>query len=247
MYFWACWFTKRYRLAIYLALGIALTVLATLPMGMTYRSGHWAFLQMTPEQIAVTWKSGIENTTVVLLLALIFAAADLGALALGDDSKRRDLDFLLTRPKPRRYFVWTSWLAGLSQLVPLLLLPALTSVFVLSAMTHSLLPGPLMSRTAETFILALVIYGVVFLLAALAQEAQSGFLIAALLVVLFTCFSYVQFVHEFFEPGHPVYRGQVISLEISHRIFPIAHLALISCAGLVLPLIAQFGFERRDL
>src|SRR5437762_3108360 len=98
MYFWACWFDRRYRLIVYLALAVALAVLATLPAGLERHEGRWVMARITsPAQAISIWQTGIGNTLVALLVALLFIAADLGVLGWGDDPERTNLDIRKSR------------------------------------------------------------------------------------------------------------------------------------------------------
>lgn len=247
MYFRTCWYIKRYRLTVYLSLAVALTFLGTIPDAFEYQSGHWVLPKITPQLAAHIWDAGTDHTLVLLLIVMLFAAADLGALALGDDTKRRDLDFLITRPRARRYFIWTGWLAGLTELIPLLIVPLLTSVFSLFYMTNVLLPGSLLPRSVDLFALAATMYTVVFLLATLTGSAQNGFQFAALLVVFYAGYHYAQDQVWFMADYRPKYFGAFDWIESSHQLFPFAHLALLACLTLALPFIAEAGFSRRDL
>jgi len=159
MYFWACWFNRRYRLIAYLALTLVLVVLAALPAGFERYQGHWAVVRITsPEHLAWVWNTGIGNTMAAMLVALVFIAADLGALGLGDDPERGNLDFLLSRPRFRAQLVWSGWFAGLTQLLPLLVLPLLTCLGVLAALTHTLRPGNLLRLSVPLFAMAAAVH-----------------------------------------------------------------------------------------
>jgi len=249
MYFWTCWYTRRYRLIIYLALGVALVIMGTLPAGMEYHGGHWAFPKiLTPTHVRIIWEEGVDHAVGILLLLMLFAAADLGALAMGEDSKRRDMDFLLTRPKPRRYFIWTSWLAGITELVPLMLLPVLVSILVMFFMTHAVLPGALPSRSVEIFALAAAMYALAFLLSVLTRSAQSGFQLAAFVIIVYVGIAYArQELWFIFVWGRPAYYGAFALFDLPSQMFRFANLVFLLAATLAIPLIADLSFRQRDL
>jgi hypothetical protein len=207
MYFWTCWYTRRYRLAIYLTIAVALTILGALPEALENHAGRWVVPAMTPGRAAHIWDAGVEHTLTLLLVVLLFAAADLGALALGEDTKRRDLDFLLTRPRPRHYFIWTSWVAGLTGLVPLLVLPILTSILVLFTMTHVMFAGGLLQQCVPLFAMAIALYTLVFLLATLTGGPQNGFQLAALIIILYNGFNFARNEAWFYRDYRPRYYG----------------------------------------
>lgn len=247
MYFWACWYTKRYRLAIYLTLAVVLTVLGCLPEAFEIRGGHWVLGEMTAARVARVWDGGTANTLGLLLIIMLFAAADLGALAMGEDSKRRELDFLLTRPRPRHYFIWTSWLAGLMELIPLLAVPILTSVLLMFDMTHALHASVLIKKSLALFVLAAAMYALVYTVSALSGTAQNGLQIAAFIVFLYGGFNYARNVAWFDVDYHARYWGAFGWLESTHQVFPIANLLILIAVTLALPLTVQAGFKRRDV
>lgn len=247
MYFWICWFTRRYRLIIYLTLAVALTVLGCLPEAFDFPNGHWALGQMTAMRVAMVWDAGTLYTVGLMLVVMLFAAADLGALAMGEDSRRRELDFLLTRPKSRSYFIWTSWLAGLTELFPLMILPIATSIIVLFWMTHSIQGGVLIRTSLILFVMAAAMYALVFSFSSLSQTAQNGLQIAGFVVFLFAGYRYLRSDAWFDPTYHSEFWGAFDWIETRHQLFPDANLLILLGVVLVLPLVARARFERKDL
>jgi hypothetical protein len=254
MYFWACWFNRRYRLIAYLAGAVVVTVLATLPAGLERHEGRWVLTKITShEQVVKIWQTGTGNTLVALLVILLFVAADLGALGLGDDSERRNLDFLLTRPRSRGQLVWAGWLAGLTQLLPLLIVPLLTCLLVLAAMTHELLSGEALRLSVPLFAMAAAMYTLAFSMATLTASARHGYELAALVVVLYVLYVGYRFAQSPFWWGGWYYRWDSLYLYgvfdwyvSPHQLFPLANLLFLSGAVFLLPYCAQLGFARRD-
>ena len=253
MYFRACWFNRRYRLIAYLALTLCLAVLASLPAGLERYQDHWTVVRIiSQEGLALVWNTGVDNTLGAMLVALVFIAADLGALGLGDDSEQRCMDFLLSRPRSRAHVVWTSWLAGLTQLLPLLVLPLLTSLGVLAALTHALLPGNLFRLSVPLFAMAAAMYTLAFFMATATASARQGYELAALEAVLFLGYRVVfgfegesavwrtNWLSEFLRSAYDWYLSP-------HQVFPSANLLFVAAATLLLPYLAQLSFARRDL
>jgi len=253
MYFRACWFNRRYRLIAYLALTLCLAVLASLPAGLERYQDHWTVVRIiSQEGLALVWNTGVDNTLGAMLVALVFIAADLGALGLGDDSEQRCMDFLLSRPRSRAHVVWTSWLAGLTQLLPLLVLPLLTSLGVLAALTHALLPGNLFRLSVPLFAMAAAMYTLAFFMATATASARQGYELAALAAVLFLGYRVIfsgegesavwrtNWLSEFLRSAYDWYLSP-------HQVFPSANLLFVAAATLLLPYLAQLSFARRDL
>jgi ABC-type transport system involved in multi-copper enzyme maturation permease subunit len=253
MYFRACWFNRRYRLIAYLALTLCLAVVASLPAGLERYQDHWTVIRIiSQEGLALVWNTAVSNTLAAMLVALVFIAADLGALGLGDDPEQRCMDFLLSRPRSRAHLVWTSWLAGLTQLLLLLILPLLTSLGVLAALTHALRPGNLFRLSVPLFAMAAAMYTLAFFMATATASARQGYELAALAAVLFLGYRVVfgfegesaiwrtNWLSEFLRSAYDWYLSP-------HQVFPSANLLLVAAATLLLPYLAQLSFARRDL
>jgi ABC-type transport system involved in multi-copper enzyme maturation permease subunit len=234
-------------LIIYSTVASVLTVLGCLPEAFVNPGGHWVMAAMIPARIASVWSEGTADTIGILLVVMLFAAADLGALALGEDAKRREMDFLLTRPRPRKYFVWTSWLAGLTQLLPLLAVPALTSILVMLGMTHALQAGILIRTSLVILAMAAGVYALVFLFSTLSETAQNGLQIAGFVVFLYGGLNYARNEAWFNPDYHSKFWGAFDWFETSHQLFPSANLLILLCVTLALPLLVQAAFKRRDL
>ena len=248
MYFWACWFNRRYRLIAYLTLAVAITLLAALPAGLEYHEGRWVLVKITShEQLVRIWHTGVGNTLVALLVILLFVAADLGALGLGDDSERRNLDFLLTRPRPRSHLVWSGWLAGLTQLLPLVIVPLLTCLLVLAGMTHDLLPGEPLRLCVPLFAMAAAMYSVAFFMATVTASARHGYELAALAIVLYTGYYFTRSGWWWYYDWEGLYLYGAFDWYLApHQLFPLANLLLMVVATCLLPYFAQLSFARRD-
>jgi ABC-type transport system involved in multi-copper enzyme maturation permease subunit len=253
MYFWACWFNRRYRLIAYLALTLVLVVLAALPAGLEKLQGHWTVIRITSqEHLAWVWNTGSSNTVAVMLVALVFIAADLGALGLGDDPERGNLDFLLSRPRSRAQWVWSGWFAGLTQLLPMLVLPLLTSLGILAALTHTMLPGNLLRLSVPLFAMAAAMYTLAFFMTTVTASARQGYELAALAVVLFLGYRLILSGQGEFALWRTDWMWECLRSAFDwylspHQVFPSANLLFVTGAILFLPYLAQLSFDRRDL
>jgi ABC-type transport system involved in multi-copper enzyme maturation permease subunit len=236
-----------------LALTLVLVVLASLPAGLEKYEGQWAVVRISSqEHLTWVWNTGIGNTVAAMLVALVFIAADLGALGLGDDPERGNLDFLLSRPRSRAQLLWTGWFAGLTQLLPLLVLPLLTSLGVLAALTHALRPGYLLRLSVPLFAMAAAMYTLAFFVATVTESARRGYELVALAAVLFLGYRLnltrggvylmwsTRWMWECLQGAFDWYLSP-------HQVFPSANLLFVAGAILFLPYLAQLSFDRRDL
>ncbi len=253
MFFWTCWLRNRYRLVAYLVIGCALVLLGTLPVTMKSVHGHWVWVQPASAADARdVWRFGIEHVLLAMIFLLLFSAADLGSLGVGESAARKEYDFLLTRPRPRRHFVWTAWLAGLSQLCLLTLIPLVVAITTLYFLTSRMYPVPLWPRSVGTFILSLLVFSGAFTLSVATGSNRSGFELAVSLLIINYVAQRMSWAFAFWGVSHgrpftsPIYsEGAYGLLNDPHLRYIV--LSVMVAAAAVLPLLAQFGFEKKDL
>jgi hypothetical protein len=251
MFFWNCWLRNRFRLVAYLVLGCALILLGTLPVTMKWVHGHWVWVH--PETAADAmdaWRFGVEHVLLAMIFLLLFSAADLGSLGVGESAARKEYDFLLTRPRTRRHFVWTAWLAGFTQLCLLALTPLAIAVTTLYALTSRLYAHRLLLLSLGALELSVLVFSGAFALSIATGSDRSGFeLVFSLLVVYYAVkqvFGSRWLDLYFWTSGNSYALGAYDWLLNDQRV-RYAALLLMLTATAVLPFLAQFGFERKDL
>jgi ABC-type transport system involved in multi-copper enzyme maturation permease subunit len=119
MLLWKCW--RDIRIAFFVGLGwLALLAVGVIQHALRAGGGS-AVTFATPDQ-AIRLIVGFiaVQTFVFTLIALAF-----GTFGVGRDLGAGSGSFLLSRPIPRGYFVWTEWFSGLLGLIALLLLSVL--------------------------------------------------------------------------------------------------------------------------
>jgi hypothetical protein len=255
VFFWNCWLRNRLRLAAYLVLGSALILLGTLPVTMKSVDGHWVWMHpKTVEAAVAAWNDGVEHTAAVMMFLLLFAAADLGSLGLGESAARKEYHFLITRPRPRQHFVWTAWLTGLAQLGFLALIPLAVALLTLYVLTSGLYPDRLWLLCVGTLILAALVFSMTFAMALATESSRNGFeVVFSLLIVyyvarllvgsgrgmLFWFFSLQQSPDTYAMGAY----DWLLTEQRVHYFVPLLMIA----ATAVLPFLAQLRFERKDL
>jgi ABC-type transport system involved in multi-copper enzyme maturation permease subunit len=254
VFFWNCWLRNRFRLAAYLVLGCALMLLGTLPVTMKWVHGHWVWVH--PETVASAmdaWHFGVEHVLLVMIFLLLFSAADLGSLGVGESAARKDYDFLLTRPRPRRHFVWTAWLAGLAQLCLLALIPLAVAMTTLYALTSRLCPDRLWLLSLGAFELSVLVFSGAFALSLATGSSRNGFeLVFSLLVIYYAVkqvmvFSGAEVLFLFFWMPANLYALGAYDWLLNGPHVRYVVLLLMLAATAALLFLAQFGFERKDL
>lgn len=186
MHFALSWHRNRFRLIVYAIVAVALTVLATLPVGMQKVHDEWMFESAaTPERIEAIWRDGMRNFGLAQLVLLLLIAADLGAEALADDPTRQSLHHLLTRPRPRSYFALSSWAAGITQMAAILAVAALLASLVLAIPTGGLRLSGLLATAGRILAVATLVFGAAYLGSAATGSARRGYETAAGMVALY--------------------------------------------------------------
>ena len=253
MFYWNCWLRNRLRLVAYLVLGCALALLATLPVTMKSVHGHWEWVHPATAGNAMdAWRFGVEHAALVMIFLLLFSAADLGSLGVGESAASKEYDFLLTRPRQRRHFVWTAWLAGFTQLCLLALIPLAVVVSTLYALTSYLFPHRLWLLSLGAFELSVLVFSGAFALAITTGSSRSGFeLVFALLIIYYVVrevrwelmiFGLYRYINL-----SPTYASGAYDWLLNDQQVRYAVLLLLLAATTLLPFLAQFAFERKDL
>jgi hypothetical protein len=253
VFFWNCWMRVRFRLIAYLVLGCALMLLATLPVTMKSVHGHWVWVHpKTAADAMDVWRYGNEHVALVIIFLLLFSAADLGSRGVGESAARKEYDFLLTRPRPRRYFVWTAWLAGFTQLCLLALFSLAVAVSSLYALTSWLFPQRLWLLSLGALEASVLVFSAAFALSVATGSSRSGFELVFSLYVIY--YAVREVLWELAAWGYlrgirlsPVYaRGAYDWLFNDQHVRYVVLLLMVPATAL-LPFLAQFGFERKDL
>ena len=252
MFFWNCWLRNRYRLVAYLVLGCALTLLATLPVTMKFVHGHWVWVHPgTAADAMDAWRYGVEHVALALIFLLLFCSADLGSLGVGEPAARQEYDFLLTRPRPRRHFVWSAWLAGFTQLALLALAPLTIATVTLYWLTSRLYLHRLWALGAGAFVLGALVFSGAFALTIATGSNRSGFELAFCLLIVYYTAREVTWRAAIWgylggwEAGQAYAHGAYDWL-LTRQHVNLLLLLLMLATTAALPFVAQSGFERKD-
>jgi hypothetical protein len=243
----------RFRLVAYLVLGCALMLLATLPVTMKSVHGHWVWVHpKTAADAMDVWRFGNEHVALVIIFLLLFSAADLGSLGVGESAARKEYDFLVTRPRPRRYFVWTAWLGGFTQLCLLALFSLAVAMSSLYALTSWLFPQRLWLLSLGAFEASVLVFSAAFALSTATGSSRSGFeLVFSLLIIYYAvremlwelyAWGYYRFVTM-----NQIYAKGAYDWLLNDEHIRYVVLLLMVPATALLPFLAQLGFQRKDL
>lgn len=238
MYLWKCWHDTRATfftlLGAVLALGAFGGYVALDPFG---------WIAAKPLESRVVWEGSADALLGTMLGVLPAAGLVLGALGVGVEFEKRTADFLLTRPRSRRTFLWTSWGLGAAQMVVLVLV---SNLFRLASPGFHRVEGlgDFLRSVVALSTLALVYYSLTYLMTTLARNSRNGTALALAAIVVYGGF-YMWLMVWYDIHILPFF------LELSFRsLYPVADFPL-TVAGwlavcLALMLVAQFRFERAE-
>jgi len=181
MYFRYCWKQTRGRwigaLMLFTALGLlSARVSVPSPARMAEnirRFHHWRWTWQD------AWTEGANMFTAFACFLGVLVGMGIGASGVGEDCSRQAEHFLFTRPRSRRYFVWTGWLAGVSQICFVIFVGSATLGISLGLLTHHFVADLLLSTTARILVPATVALSLSHCLTALGRNPRNGILSTA--------------------------------------------------------------------
>jgi hypothetical protein len=168
MYLWKCWRDTRSAF-----LGIVACLLAIGIFGAYVQFDPFGWIAARPESSRLLWHVVCDALGASLMELIAVAGLILGAMGVGVEFERGTADFLLTRPRSRRSFLWTSWCLGAAQiltLVPLALAANWLTRPDLTAARPGLFPRVPLAMCA----VALLIYSLTYLMTTLARNSRNG-------------------------------------------------------------------------
>ena len=168
MYLWKCWRDTRSAFR-----GFVAGLLAVGIFGAYVQFDPFGWIAAKPESSRLLWHVASDALGASLVEMIAVAGFILGAMGVGVEFERGTADFLLTRPRSRRAFLWTSWCAGAAQILTLAPL-ALAITWLTRPDFPAARPG-LFSRVPLAMgTVALLIYSLTYLMTTLARNSRNG-------------------------------------------------------------------------
>jgi ABC-type transport system involved in multi-copper enzyme maturation permease subunit len=240
MYLWKCWRDTRSSFFAFLS-----TLLAAGAYAAYVKFDPFGWIAAKPMDSRILWQSlatGLLDTTV--LFVPLAGGLFLGALGVGMEFEKGTADFLLTRPRTRRYFLWTSWGLGAAQIVVLMLVGCLFRLARLGLRPIEG-PGDFLRSLVALCTLALFCYTVTYLMTTLSRNSRNGTALAILAITGYEgLYAWLHFWYGIEIPffGHLLKRD-------SHTAagFSLAFVAGWLAVCLALMLVAQLRFERAEV
>jgi hypothetical protein len=168
MYVWKCWRDSRSRFIFSL---IAFPVLCVLFTFIAVRLG-WGG---APPTVIQSWS---ETTEIVLggwaaFFSLLWGLV-VGSSGLGEEFKDKTLDFLLVRPRPRRYWVWMGWWEGVWELSLMILLTVGATFGTLVYLTGQVQTWWPLAAVLPLALGGAVTHGLTYFMTLLARSGRQG-------------------------------------------------------------------------
>ncbi len=240
MYLWKYWRDTRVRFIILLMLVAAIWLLQL------HRRAY-------PIATVLYWEDFTTNLRTFLFLPCLLALG-LGISGPGDEFAQRTADFLFTRPRTRRYFIWASWAAGALQIL------AIVSVYVLAAF----LAAVYVSRTVYTwkflalilpvFLVCIVAYSIICFMTALLRSGQKGYASGLVFIAFYLALNPLLQIRWSINLPYPSGVGRPFAYLVrgAHAPAPVFHFPVAGVVGWTLfavacPLLGQLYLERREV
>jgi ABC-type transport system involved in multi-copper enzyme maturation permease subunit len=242
MYAWKWWRESRNRAITYLILLVSIAVLfAWNASTQTQRPGDWAHGMPAVE----LWRLTLIDFGSIII---VFAALGLGASGVGEESAQGTVEFLLTRPRRRRYFVWTGWVAGAVTLFIMVALAVVASFIALVYFTKSAGTWKLLVVIVPLFVFGAVVYSLTYLMTALVKNGRAGLSLSLGLVLI--GLSLPMAVHlrwrvDLPSPADVLAASKWATIPGMH--FPLITTLAWSLVALAMPLATQFLLERAEV
>jgi ABC-type transport system involved in multi-copper enzyme maturation permease subunit len=247
MYVWKCWRDTRSR---FVTSVIALTALCVFLTYMEVGFGAGVTRGGPPQAVTHAWSSVTRFVLGgVASLFTLFLGLLMGVSGPGEEFKERTADFLLVRPRPRSYWVWTSWLVGVLELSLMVLLTVGTTFGTLAYLTGHVQTWRPLATAVPLALGGAVAYGLTYLMTLVARDARQGLSyglgIIFIDLLLPAAASYYRNVNlpsvlEFM-------LGACKWVVGASRVFPTGSLVLWTTIALALPFAAQLLLERAEV
>ena len=249
MYAWKCWRESRNRVITCLTLLTAATVFFGWAALTTNRGSAGSAPKVPPLD---WWRAGliVSGSPVVFLAGL-----GLGASGVGEEFAQGTAEFLLTRPRRRRYFVWAGWATGAVELFIIVALAVLASFVTLAYVIKSAGNWKLLAIIVPLFVFGAVVYSLTYFMTALLKNGRAGlsvglgvFVLYSLLPVALGLPWVIAFLHRKINLPTPLgvlMASRWVTIPGVH--FPVAVTLGWSLVALAFPLAAQFFFERAEV
>ncbi len=172
MYVWKCWRDSRTSFIGYLIALHAICIFLTVT---TVWADPAAMQTGILPTVAQLWSKIAEMVLgVVASFFALICGWVLGSAGLGEEFAERTADFLLTRPRRRKYWVWICWSVGLCELGAIVFLAVVVTFGILTYLTGHIHTWWLLGTILPLTVGGAVIYGLTYFLTIVSRSGQQG-------------------------------------------------------------------------
>jgi ABC-type transport system involved in multi-copper enzyme maturation permease subunit len=254
MYLWKYWRDTRRGVFVYLGVLIWIVLFW---MYAIYRANRLHNIGGDP---LILWAMMVGVTFSFVYLCAIVMGLILGTSNVGADFAKGTAEFLLTRSRSRRYFVWTGWLTGMAELLSLMIVTGFIVVGATAFATGPVwrrVPSPIRFQVDQDFIdipkmvlaavlMAALVFGLTYFMSVLLKSSQRG-VIASLGIL--TAYQAVNVILKDWA------RISLPSLDLMERAYasetwhlsPQVVMLFWAVLALAFPFAAQVALDRKDI
>jgi len=247
MYFWKCWRCTRTH---FIGSLIALPALCVLFTSIFVRFGDPdAMRKAASPSVIRAWSATTEiilggwASFFTLMWGLI-----LGASSLGEEFKERTADFLLVRPRHRRYWVWTGWSVGVSELTVMVFLAVGATFGTLLYLTGHVQSWWPLAMTLPLAVGGAVAYGLTYFTTLVVRSGRQG--LSYGVGILFINILLPPATSYYWNVNFPSVLGFMMATckgaTSASEAFPAGSLVLWTAIALAFPFAAQLLLERAE-
>lgn len=244
MYLWKCWRENRLRFIGSLITLPGVCILFTVIT--CWSGGRNAMWKGTPQLWSLTTEAilGVWASLFTVIWGLL-----LGAASVGDEFQQGTADFLLARPRRRRYWVWVGWSAGICEISMMLLLAVGATFGTLTYLTGHVLTWRPLATILPLAVGGAVVYGLAFFMTLVARNGRQGLSYGMGLLfidlLLPVAAEYYWKVHL---PSVMSFVFAACKWAANPTLaFPLGQLVLYTVVALAFPLAAQLVLERAEV
>jgi len=241
MYLWKCWRDTRGSFFIFLG-----ALLAAGAYGAYVKFDPFGAIAAKPMESRFVWQ-GLANVLLNMTVELVpVAGFILGALGVGMEFEKGTADFLLTRPRARRRFLWTSWGLGAAQMIALALLSLAGNWLTRNASSPTVfgLGSVNVRLLAAMSVLALLCYTVTCLMTTLARNSRNGTALALVAISAYTALYW--WLRLWYEIKIPIF-WDLLERAARTAEFPFTAVVGWLTVCLALMFVAQFRLDRAEV
>jgi ABC-type transport system involved in multi-copper enzyme maturation permease subunit len=191
MYLWKAWHDTRARVVLYTLAALSVGVLfGTDVISDANWHAYWMTFAKRPAVLSYNFYMDVTLWNLRSLVyygqtAVLLVGLSLGASSVGREYGAGTMNFVLSRPGPRKNFVLTDWTVGLTAMV--IILSGLAFPMVLSlCVVHAQGPGNVLAGLPPLWVLGAAIYGLANFTTLVAGSTTKGLILSVAAVLTYT-------------------------------------------------------------